>query len=89
MCLLGRSVMSDSATSWTVTSQTPLCPWDSPGKNSEVGCHAFLQGIFPTQNLLDPPALAGKFFTAEPLGSPREVAGTMNECKIVSWLRED
>ena len=26
-----------------------LCPWDSPGKNSGVGCHAFLQGIFPTQ----------------------------------------
>ena len=22
---------------------------DSPGKNSEVGCHALLQGIFPTQ----------------------------------------
>ena len=26
-----------------------LCPWDSPGKNTGVGCHAFLQGIFPTQ----------------------------------------
>ena len=23
--------------------------WDSPGKNTEVGCHALLQGIFPTQ----------------------------------------
>ena len=22
---------------------------DSPGKNSEVGCHALLQGVFPTQ----------------------------------------
>ena len=22
---------------------------DSPGKNTRVGCHAFLQGIFPTQ----------------------------------------
>ena len=22
---------------------------DCPGKNTEVGCHAFLQGIFPTQ----------------------------------------
>ena len=20
-----------------------LCPWDSPGKNTGVGCHAFLQ----------------------------------------------
>ena len=26
-----------------------LCPWDSPGKNIGVGCHALLQGIFPTQ----------------------------------------
>ena len=28
-----------------------LCPWDSPGKNTGVGCHALLQGIFPTQRL--------------------------------------
>ena len=28
-----------------------LGPWDSPGKNTEVGCHALLQGIFPTQGL--------------------------------------
>ena len=26
-----------------------LCPWDFPGKNTGVGCHALLQGIFPTQ----------------------------------------
>ena len=26
-----------------------LCPWDSPDKNTEVGCHALLLGIFPTQ----------------------------------------
>ena len=30
----------------TVAHQVPLCPWDSPGKNTGVGCHAFLQGIF-------------------------------------------
>ena len=23
-----------------------LCPWASPGKNTGVGCHALLQGIF-------------------------------------------
>ena len=27
------------------------CPWDSPGKNTGVGCHFFLQRIFPTQGL--------------------------------------
>ena len=26
-----------------------LCPWDSPGKNTGVGCHFFLQGVFLTQ----------------------------------------
>ena len=26
-----------------------LCPWDSPGKNTGVGYHTFLQGIFPVQ----------------------------------------
>ena len=25
------------------------CPWDSPGKNTGVGCHFLLQGIFPSQ----------------------------------------
>ena len=26
-----------------------VCPWDSPGKNTGVGCHALLQGSIPTQ----------------------------------------
>ena len=26
-----------------------LCPWDPPGKNTGMGCHVLLQGIFPTQ----------------------------------------
>ena len=26
-----------------------LCPWDSLGENTAVGCHALLWGIFPTQ----------------------------------------
>ena len=36
---------------------------DSPGKNIEVGCHAFLQGIFPTQGLNPGLRHAGRFFT--------------------------
>ena len=28
-----------------------LCPWGCPGKTTGVGCHDFLQGIFPTQGL--------------------------------------
>ena len=26
-----------------------LCPWNSPGKNTGVGCHSLPQGIFPTE----------------------------------------
>ena len=26
-----------------------LCPWDSPGKNTGVGCHFLFHWIFPTQ----------------------------------------
>ena len=41
--------------------------WDSPGKNTGVGCHDILQGIFPTQKSeptsLGSPTLAGRFFT--------------------------
>ena len=44
-----------------------LCPWDSPEKNTGVGCHVLLQGIFPTQGsnlcLLQLLHWAGKFFT--------------------------
>ena len=52
-----------------------LCPWDFPGKNTEVGCHFLLQGIFLTQgsnsHLLHlSPALAGRFFTIASPGIP-------------------
>ena len=38
--------MSDFVTLWTV-----LCQWGSPGRNTGVGYHALLQGIFLTQGL--------------------------------------
>ena len=34
---------------WDLQPAWLLCPWDSPGKNTGVGCHALCQGIFPTQ----------------------------------------
>ena len=33
----------------SVLSDRLPCPWDSPGKNTGVGCHFLLQGIFLTQ----------------------------------------
>ena len=35
-------------TLWTVAARL-RCPWDSPGKNTGMDCHALFQGIFPTQ----------------------------------------
>ena len=50
LLLLSRYVVSgSSATPWAVACQAPLCSWDFPGKNTGVGCHFLLQGIFLTQ----------------------------------------
>ena len=70
--LFSHSVISDALlqSSWL------LCPWDFPGKNTRVGCHFLLQGIFPTQGL-NPHLLLGRwvfffffFLTTEPPGKP-------------------
>ena len=45
-----------------------FCPWNFPGKNTRMGYHFLLQGIFPTQGLnphLLP--LAGGFFRYIPM----------------------
>ena len=49
--MLSHSVMSDSVTPWTVGWQVPLSMGILPGKNTKVGCHFLLKGIFPTQGL--------------------------------------
>ena len=36
---------------------------DFPGKNTRVGCHALLQGLFPSQELKPVLQQAGRFFT--------------------------
>ena len=38
----------NSASPWAGACQL-LCPWDFPGKNTEVDCHFFLQIVFLTQ----------------------------------------
>ena len=50
VCMLSHfSCAQLFATLWTIAHQTPLCPWNAPGKNTGVGCHALLEGIFQTQ----------------------------------------
>ena len=68
ICILTiYSVMPNSEWPCGLQPARLLSPWDSLGKNTGVGCHAFLQGIFPTQRS-NPPflplsALPGGFFT--------------------------
>ena len=45
---VSHSVMSNS---WQPHPSKFLCLWNSPSKNTEVGCHFLLQGIFPIQGL--------------------------------------
>ena len=45
------SVLSNSLWPYGLQSTSLLCPWDFPGKNPGVHCHALLQGIFQTQGL--------------------------------------
>ena len=46
---VSHSVMSNSLWLYGLEPSRLLCPWDSPGKNTGVGCHSLLQGIFPIQ----------------------------------------
>ena len=46
---VGHSVVSDSLWPHELEHASFLCPWDCPCKNTGVGCHSLLQGIFPTQ----------------------------------------
>ena len=51
-CVLSHSIMSDSCNLMDLMELSRLlCPWDSPGRNTGVGCHFLLQGIFLTQEL--------------------------------------
>ena len=43
------SVVSSSLQPQGLSPAKLLCPWDSPGKGTGVGCHFLLQGTFLTQ----------------------------------------
>ena len=48
-CVYSHSVVSDSLRPHGRQAARLLCLWYFPGKNTEVGCHVLLQGIFPTK----------------------------------------
>ena len=49
--MLGLSIVSDSLQPYGLWFTRLLCPWDYISKNTGVGCHFLLQGIFPTHGL--------------------------------------
>ena len=65
-------VMSDSFQPYGLQPARLLCPWNSQGKNTGVGCHALLQGIFQTQGWNpDLPQLQADSLVSEPPGKPK------------------
>ena len=86
--------MSDSLQPYRLYPARLLCAWDSPGKNTGVGCHALLQWIFLTQGL-NPPLLSLLHWQmvslplappGKPLGPPR---GPKEKQRETCWKQED
>ena len=50
-CFLSRSVVSDPLRPHALQPARLLCPWDSPGKRTGVGCHALLQRFHRKRNI--------------------------------------
>ena len=61
-----------------------LCPWDSPSKNTGVGCHFLLQGIFPIQG--SKPALLYCRQTLYRLSHQKLFRICLIFCKVFTYL---
>ena len=70
---ISHSVLSDSLRLHGLQLTRLLCPRDSPGKNTGVGCHALLQGDLPNTGMEPrPPTLQADSSPSpsEPRGKP-------------------
>ena len=87
MCVLSHSVVSNTLWPHGLWPARLLCPWDSPGKNTGVGCHSLLQGIFPTQGL-NPHLLhwQADSLLLSHLGSPREIISFFSPLELSAVL---
>ena len=74
---LGRARLF--ATLWAAAARL-LCPWDSPGKNTAVGCHFLLPGIFPTRGQT---CISCISYIGRPILYP------LTTCEVHACLRED
>ena len=75
--VLSHSAVSDSMwPPWTHRALQAPPSWGFPGKKTGVGCHALLQGIFPTQRW-NPPLLCllhAQVGSLAPPGKPQQLA---------------
>ena len=78
-----RSVVSDSLRPCGLGPARLLCPGDSPGRNTGVGCHSLLQGVFPTQGL-SMRLLHWQTGSLHHLGSPK---GCLKGARPSKWVR--
>ena len=83
--LCSYSVLSSSLWHHGLYPARLLCPFDSPGKDTKVGCHFLLQGIFQTQGsnwyLLGLLHWQANSFTTE----PPLLHSNYQPCKSVNW----
>ena len=81
--------MSDSSKPCGLGPSRLLCPWDFPGKNTGVGYHAHLQGIFPIQ-ALSPCLLSLLYWQVDslplmPPGKPIEYYAAIKNYTLRTW----
>ena len=60
---VSHSVVSNTLWPHPLQPTRLLCLWNSPVKNTGVGCHALLQGIFPTRDWTQVSHTAGGVFS--------------------------
>ena len=60
---VSHSIVSDSLQPHGLSPTRLLYLWNSPGKNTRVGCRSLLQGIFLTQGSNQVSCITGRFFT--------------------------
>ena len=80
---LSHSAVSNSLQPHGLQLTRLLCPWDSPGQNTGVGCHALLQGIFSTQGSNLGLPHCRRILPPEPPGKPVHI----NNYFIYKWIK--
>ena len=76
-------VLSNSLGPYGLQLSKLLCPWESPGKDTGVDCHALIKEIFPAQESNLHLCIAGRFFMTEPL---RKSYMHSTQCEMPGWM---